>query len=154
MSAAFVGSIFLILAVAYVFLRSWPPAYPQSKRQVLRRRVWFREERARRAASDGAVANLKLRTWHNPTLIVSRIVEFPVGISLEFENDPPLLQRKYVGNALLRIGESSETTVVAEIMEPKPPKDNPILRVMIRGASLDVAAPGDSFWFIADSKLR
>ena len=154
MSASLVGSLFLVLIVSFVFLSSAPSGYAQHKRQVLRRRAWFREERTRRQTALGPASELELRTWHNPTLIISRIVEFPVGISLEFENDPPLLQREYVGDALLRIGEADEAKVVAEIMEPRPSKANPILRVLVRGASEGIASAGDSFCFLANSKLR
>ena len=154
MSAALVGLLFLILTVTYVFLRGSTPENPQYRRQVLRRRAWYREERLRRATDSETERSLDLLTWHNPRLIISRIVELPVGMSFEFENDPPLLQRTYTGEALLRIKEPNETTVVAEIMEPKPSKDNPILRVLVRGADASVADPGDSFCFLENSKLR
>ena len=154
MSAAFVGSVFLILTVAYIFPRSSSSQYPQYKRQVLRRRAWFLEEQTRRSTDDEATEGLGLRTWHNPTLVISRVVKLSAGLSLEFENDPPLRQRKYSGKALLRMGKRNEAEVVAEIMEPKPSKDNPVLRVWIGGAEESVAKPGDSFWFLTDPKLR
>jgi len=154
MSATFVGSLFLILTVAYLVLRGSSSIYPQSKRQVLRRRAWFREERARRAARVGGRPYPEIRTWHNPAFIISRVVELPVGASFEFENHPPLLQRSYTGSAILRMGMPDALEVVAEIMEPKPSNNNPILRVLVRGAAVSIASPGDSFWFSADAKLR
>ena len=115
------------MAVAYVFLRSSSSGYPRYKRQILRRRIWFRKEKARTSESTAIANGLDLGTWHNPSLVISRIVEFPVGISFEFEGDPPLLQRSYKGDALLRLDKPNESKVVAEIMDPKPSKDYPCL---------------------------
>jgi len=154
MSGAAVGAIFLVMTVAYVFLKSSSSVYPAHKRQVLRRRAWFKQEKARRLASAGGAKETDLREWYNPTFTIARTVELPVGVSLEFENDPPLLQRKYAGKALLRVGEPNEAEVIAEIMEPRPSNDNPVLRVLIRRENSGVANPGDSFHFLANPKLR
>jgi len=141
-SAGYAVGIALYLVIRPMHLR-----YYRDKRQALRRRIWYREERERRKLLGLPISRERFGTWRNPEMIVRSVVKTRKGLELEFENTPPAIYQDLRRLALVRRELANSDATKVEIVLPRNSFKTTELKVRAPSAVEGFVSIGDTFRF-------